>query len=855
MDSDSCEKIVEHVPLERDSTILDYGGKMRDYYLREYTPAETFSDAYYMGNGRLGLTSRGTVPQETLHINDDTLWSGSESFHKNAQHYECMLEARKKVLSGNVKEANQIINDEMEGRWFETYLPMADLHLTVGQRDNRRNMPLKQVIEPEPGDISEYERKLDLSRAVCSVSWKRNEINYQQQYFVSYPEDAAFVLIQARGKEEHCLNLAFGMDSKLHAVNGTMDKGAYVRGIAPDHAEPSYTTITPSLVYNDPEESKALRFVCCAEVFETNGKVWADGCRVYVNDADYVWIIIKAGTSYEGFQKKRFRGEKEIQEELQKEIQKFKRKKCSGEQVFAEHQKDYQTLYNRVDLDLGRDRGEKMATSQRMVFSTGGMDDPSLYALYFQYARYLIISGSRPESQPLNLQGIWNDITMPPWSSNYTNNINVEMNYWLAEAGNLSECHLPLMKLIRELSIAGKQTAKEYYHSAGWVTHHNTDLWRSTEPSCEDASWSWWPLGGGWLCEHIWQHYEYTGDKKFLEEMYPVLKGACEFLLEQLVENGDGYLVTAPSISPENKFFMGNAEELDALAEEMAAGSRCSSNHPKISAVTQASTMDMSILRELFQNTIQAGKILDEKKDLENRLKAVMQKFPPYKIGRYGQLLEWYEDYEECTPGMGHISHLYPVYPSSIINEEKTPELLEAARKSLERRILHEKKECDWPGAWRVSLMARFKNSLECGHILKSIGENFGCGLLTKGSQQIDAIFGTGAGVKEMLLQSHQGYLEILPCIPVDWPDGNFRGLCARGGYEVSAVWKEGQLQSAVIFSKNGGSCRVKADGLKEVEGMEGLWDETHKIYTFVTEPGKEYHLLFECRQQKEYFV
>ena len=282
-----------------------------------------------------------------------------------------------------------------------------------------------------------------------------------------------------------------------------------------------------------------------------------------------------------------------------------------------------------------------------------------------------------------------------------------------------------------------------------------------------------------------------------------MLKGACEFLLEQLVENGEGYLVTAPSISPENKFFMGNAEELDALAEEMAAGSRCSSNHPKISAVTQASTMDMSILRELFQNTIQAGNILGEKKDLENKLKAVMQKFPSYKIGRYGQLLEWYEDYEECTPGMGHISHLYPVYPSSVINEEKTPELLEAARKSLERRMLHEKKESDWPGAWRVSLMARFKNSLECGHILKSIGENFGCGLLTKGSQQIDAIFGTGAGVKEMLLQSHQGYVEILPCIPVDWSDGNFQGLCARGGYEVSAVWKEGQLQSAVIFSKN----------------------------------------------------
>lgn len=296
---------------------------------------------------------------------------------------------------------------------------------------------------------------------------------------------------------------------------------------------------------------------------------------------------------------------------------------------------DYQSLYNRVDLDLGREWSGSLPLSGRLACCAKGVDDPSLAALFLQYSRYLTIAASRPGSQAMNLQGIWNDTVMPPWSSNYTNNINVEMNYWPCETLALSECHLPLMDLLTQLSEAGKRTAREYYHADGWVTHHNADLWRSTEPSCEDASWSWWPFGGAWMCQHIWTHYRFTGDLEFLRRMYPVLRGASLFMLEFLTENQDGYLVTAPSISPENKFLTGDEETAEQLLDEIAVASRCSPNHPQISAVSMASTMDMSILRELFANTIQAASDLKLTEDpLPDRLDEAVKRFPPLQNGK-----------------------------------------------------------------------------------------------------------------------------------------------------------------------------------------------------------------------------
>ena len=822
------------------------------YRLWEKEPAERFCDAHYFGNGHLGLTVMGGVPKEEIVINEDTLWSGSENFYLNQRHYESFQKARELSLRGDVKAANDIINNEMEGRWFEAYMPLASLHLMNGQPDNHRNMALKKVIEPNPGDITGYSRSLDLDTAVETIIWERDGNHYEREYFVSHPANAAFVYCTASEKK---LCMSFGLDSRLNYEYDTMGKEAYLAGIAPDHAEPSYTPITPNLVYKKETDSAALRFACCARVIACDGQVDSDGARVYVRNAGYALIALVAKTNFEGVDVPRKKEREKLLTILKTQLDELE-KRLAGEKdnkwyeiLKMEHLSDYQKLYHRVSIDLGNGLTDHLPTSQRLRYCREGVDDPSLAALILQYTRYLTIAGSRPGSQPMNLQGIWNDLTAPPWSSNYTNNINVEMNYWPCEVLGLPECHLPLMDMLEELAVSGKRTAREYYHMNGWVTHHNTDLWRSTEPACEDASWSWWPFGGVWLCEHIWTHYEYTQDEAFLRRMYPVLRGAAEFMLDFLTEDKNGYMVTAPSISPENKFICaGENNTLKELIDEISQGSRCSSNHPNICAVTVASTMDMSLLRELFDNVIHAAQILKIQDEIPKQAEMVMKRFPPYRTGRFGQLLEWEKDYEECTPGMGHISQLYPVYPANLFTEEKNKELFAAARRSLERRNLHAERQAGWPGAWRICLMARFKNSLECGHLIKSAGGSLGAGMLSGSAQQIDVTFGMGAGIAEMLLQSHQHYIEILPAITVDWAEGSFTGLRARGGFEISAIWKGGRLLEGTVRSLDGNPCNIKAVGLNTIYTQAGIktCDAKNGKAEFETSKGELYFLKFD---------
>lgn len=812
---------------------------MHPYKLWEKTPAKKFTDAHLLGNGRLGASVMGGVPFEEILINEDTLWSGSESFHLNPQHYEKFREAQRLTLAGDVKAANNIINDEMEGRWFEAYMPHSTLHITVGQRDNRRNMPLKRVLLLDEDPYEDYNRTLDLTRAVETITYKRGGIAYKREVFVSHPHDAIFARLTAEGGE---LCFAMGLDSPLHHVNGTAGCAATIEGIAPDHAEPNYTPMSPVYIYKDPEQSDALRFAGRAEVIDTDGEVNADGQRLYVTGATYALIAVTACTNYAGFRKERNKDMAVLRQKLIDATDALPR---DFDVLLGAHVADYQALYGRMDLDLGREITGMLPTSERLEICQRGIDDPTLSALALQVSRYLTIAGSRPGTQAANLQGIWNQTTRPPWSSNYTNNINVQMNYWPCESLGLPECHMPLMDLVREMSETGQRTAREYYHMDGWVAHHNADLWRSTEPSCEDASWSWWPFGGAWICEHIWTHYAFTGDKEFLREMYPVLRGAAAFMLDFLVEDKDGCLVTAPSISPENKFIVGGPETVDRLLEEIATGSRCSPNDERISAVTKACTMDMSILRELFGNVIEAAKILGIEDELPARAQAAMDRFPPYKTGRYGQLLEWYDDYEECSPGMGHISHMYPVYPGNIITWEKTPELMEAARRSLERRRLHGGGKSHWPGAWEISLFARFGMDMECGHINRTMCKDMGGNFLLHGVQQIDAIFGWGAGVSEMLLQSHQSFIELIPAITVDWYKGSFTGMRARGGFAVSCQWDRGMATSASVQSLLGNDCSIRARGLVRVEGDGQVWEAADGQASFPTVAGGTYTLIF----------
>jgi alpha-L-fucosidase 2 len=855
----------------------------------EKTPAARFEDAYLLGNGRLGASVYGGVPIEEILLNDDTLWSGQERFAGNPRHYDSMREARALALAGEVKRANDIINNEMEGIWGQTYLPLASLFITVGQENDRRTMRLKRVLELGDDPYESYERTLSLDEAVARVSYVRGGIRYTRESFISYPKQVAVVKLTASGGPLH---IAMALDSKLRHTQGarlcaasseaaghssasleatgmeatgmeSIGNEIRLQGIAPDHAEPSYTTVKPMLVYHDEADSDAIRFAACACVADTDGEIVCDSTRVYVRAASYAVVLIAAGTNYEGYKKPRNRDAGAVLEKQRALLTKAATTphaqphtdtpgaagQSGGlyETLLAEHIADYQSLYGRAYLMLGDDITGDLPTSERLSMNASHTDDPSLSALALQYARYLTIAGSRAGfvTQALNLQGIWNDMVNPPWASNYTTNINLEMNYWPTEALALPECHQPLLELIEQTADSGRRTAREYYHAQGWVAHHNIDLWRLTEPSCEDASWSWWPFGGVWLAQHLWTHYEYTQDVDFLSRAYPTLRDAARFILDFLVEH-DGEWLTAPSISPENKFIINGRDTYRSMISQVNPGNRFSPNSPSIAAVTKGSAMDMTMVRELFRNVRASAEILGIDEELLPLFESILPKLTPYKVGRTGALQEWYEDYEECTPGMGHVSHLYGVYPADILNEQDYPQAYAAAEQSLYRRVLHGGMTAGWPGAWALCLAARFRNRLLCGQITRSIGGHLSANLLTKGSTQIDCIFGWGAGVMEALLQSHRGVIALLPSPSYSWREGCFTGFRARGGFAVNAAWKDCLVYEASIVSLSGKRCRVQAQGLRRVMLEDGTTlDASNGEAAFDTRIGGTYTLLF----------
>lgn len=808
----------------------------------EKTPAARFEDAHLLGNGRLGATVYGGVPTEEILLNDDTLWSGQEGYTLNEAYYDNLLRAREMTLAGDVKGAYELINDVMPGAWGEAYMPLASFYLTVGQKDDRRNMALRRVLELGDDPVSDYSRSLSLDEACARVEYRRDGVRFTREVFVSCPRQIAAVKLTA---ESGPLHFALSADSKLRYTVKTRDGELSLLGVAPDHAEPSYTPAKPTLVYHDEAISDAIRFAACARVAETDGQVTTDGTRVYVRDASYAVVHIAAGTNYAGYKVPR---DKDAQRVLDAQGQLLQQ--CAGmkyDELRAEHVADHQSLYNRVSLSLGEPITDGLPTSERLKMNAETLDDPSVSALALQYSRYLIIAGSRPGTQALNLQGIWNDRVSPPWSSNYTTNINVQMNYWPAETLALSDCHGPMMDLVRESADSGARTAKDYYHARGWVAHHNIDLWRMTTPCCEDASFFWWPFGGAWLAQHLWTHYEFTKDEDFLRETaYPIIRDASRFMLDFMVEL-DGELLTAPSTSPENKYILPGVTSYRSLINEVTPENRFSANKSAIGTITKGSTMDMTMIRELFINTRAAANILKIDDEILPQIDRAYERLTRYKIGKLGQLQEWYEDYEECTPGMGHVSHLYSVYPAGIINEKDAPEAFRAAEVSLMRRVLHGGMKDNWPGSWAMCLGARFHNRTLCGMLARSICENLSANMLVKGYIQLDAIQGLGAGIAEMLIQSHTGEIELLPAISYTWSTGSFTGFRARGGFIVDAQWDRGALTAAAIESPLGGNCALRAQGLKRVldRGGHVVAEAIDGRAAFKTEPGAAYRAEF----------
>lgn len=784
--------------------------------------ASQWNEALPLGNGRLGAMVYGGVDLERIDLNEDTLWSG---FPRDTNNYDAIRNlgtVRELVASGQYRAGEKLIEQHMLGPWHESYMPLGTLF----------------IHQPGAGQEEDYCRALDLKSGIATTTFTREGVTYTRETFVSMPDQ--LVIIGFTCSEIGKLSLRVRMESQLRSsVRSRGGCELILEGTCPSHVEPNYIEDHPRPILY--EEGRGMRFEARLRAFVTGGSCKVnDGSELEILEADTVYLCFAAATNFSINDKERLSNDKDLSDVCIRQLD------DGGRRTYAElrerHLQDFRSLIDRVSLELEETETSYLPTNLRLEAVCNGAEDPQLAALYFHYGRYLFMSSSRPGSQPATLQGIWNHEIRPPWGSNWTTNINVQMNYWPAEVCHLSECHEPLLSWIQRLSLEGKRTAEIHYGCRGWTAHHNVDLWLDSSPAGGQAVWAFWPMAGAWLCAHLWEHYLFTLDRDYLEnKAYPVMKEAALFCLDWLIrDESSGFLITNPSTSPENKFIT-------------AEGEPC--------AVAKASAMDILLIRGLFRNCIAAAGVLDQDYDWSSELREAMSQLFPLQIGSRGQLLEWAEDFDEWEPGHRHLSHLYGLFPGDLIWVEKDPELAEACRRSLELRMEHGGGYTGWSCAWSMALWARLHEGEKAHRCFIELLRNSTFINLFDGHPymvdtridysksifQIDGNFGGTAAIAEMLLQSHTDEIHLLPALPEQWANGRVAGLKARGGYTVSMEWNNGKVVQISIHSVCGGVCHIRsktklrfANGSEIGRlGTENTFENGFYRFTIPTEPGQ----------------
>ncbi|MDI1256187.1 MAG: glycoside hydrolase family 95 protein [Flavobacterium sp.] len=737
---------------------IGFGQNHEDLKLWYTKPASAWNEALPLGNGRLGVMVFGDPANEKLHLNESTFWSGGPSRNDNADGPQVLDSIRYYIFKGKYKRAEVLADKGLTATKLHgsMYQSVGNLNLTFANNN----------------EYTDYYRELDLEKAVATTTFNANGTTYKREIFTAIPDQV--IVVKLTANKPGMLSFSAGFDGELQKTSGAIDTN---------------TLLMTGLSGTHEGVTGQVRFNAKAKIINIGGRIAIEAGKIKVSDADEVMILITIATNFTNYKTL------DTDESTKSNAYLKTAQKKTYKQLLSDHIAAYQNYFNRVHFSLGTSAASKLATDKRLQ-NFASAYDPQLISLYYQFGRYLLICSSQPGGQPANLQGIWNSSINPPWDSKYTININTEMNYWPAEKCNLAEMHDPLIQMVKELADSGHETARSMYNCNGWVAHHNTDIWR-TNGAVDFANAGQWPMGGAWLSQHLWEKYLYSGDLKYLELVYPILKSACEFYKDFLIEEpSHKWLVVSPSISPEN-----------------------TPQGHQGSALSAGTTMDNQLLFDLFTKTIKTAAILKKDSEFSTQLQGITDRLPPMQIGRYGQLQEWIGDWDNPDDDHRHVSHLYGLFPGNQINPYTTPLLFEAARTVLVHRG---DVSTGWSMGWKVNLWAHLFDGNHANKLIKdqltwvnpvNSGHNGGTypNLFDAHPPfQIDGNFGCTSGITDMLLQTQNGAIAILPALPDEWENGNITSLRTYGGFEVSIKWENNKVQQIIIKSNLGGNCRIR---------------------------------------------